>query len=567
VTYRPWIEVLETRAQPGAVLPWNLEAPDLELDLFQPDGMSRSVGRRHLDATDLIRYQPAGRMEPGSVTAVFPASAPSAQPQPIAGTPPPSSDGSAAASDLAAVSRISRSADSIGSALANGLAAVTTAALLVSQHAPAASLRRLPPTLTPGRFTTVTHEAGSTGVPPPAGGDISYAPFFNSAGPNESHAVAARSDGTAYTTGWTMDARGRQELYVERTSPAGIANGIALIGAHGSSLSGNGITISGTGDTATVDVIGTLVNRDGSSAVVLATLPADLSVVSNAVIVSTTDQSDLSGSAIGLDGQGNVLLTGQIASPEGGQDILVAKVAPDFQSGILGGVRFEDGDAAGRALAFAGDGFGNIFLGGTLQTSPTDTAGVYLSVRGDFQAINWADEVNNRFAGPGGAVNGLKPLGDYLYLTGAIQNKGRCGGRGLLLGRVDQGDGNPDYLWLYIQRHGDLIGRSIDVDQTESALVLGDTSASTGGTCSTRAILNEFAPGGGRIVGSSTLGSDSAPSNTHGLGVALQEPTPGATVFLAGWTEDVLPTTANAARPQLDSEGHDGWMAAVSPPF
>jgi hypothetical protein len=423
---------------------------------------------------------------------------------------------------------------------------------------------------------TVTHlppKPGSQGDP-----YVSYAPAANPDGPSEGQAVAATSDGTAFVTGWTMDANGQQDLFVERTTLAGDVTSAILGAPDGSSWSGQGIVLTGSSTAGTVYVVGNAVDpKTGATSVLVASLStADLTV--NACITLSGMNGDVNGRALSRDSHGNLVLTGQAANATGGQDVALFRLDAGLMH-VLSSVSLHlpgPGNAGGNAVAL--DAADDIFIGGPLDTSATNTVGFFLKLQADLSLL-WGLTWNNPADGRNAAVNGLVVSSDFLYMTGFLAgNSGTSESHDLLLAKVHITDGSvfPDgysQRWevgTMDQSTGDFGGHAIAVDALGQAFVAADINGppDDSGDLDINGQLVEFSPDGSQMLGSVTYGNQTPGTTTpdRDLGVALQSTTPGANVFSTGWTESDVPTagfpiTTNAARSVLATAGHDGWVA------
>ncbi len=441
----------------------------------------------------------------------------------------------------------------------------------------------------PTRLTPVEPQVTLRHNPPVPGyrGDlyVSYGPAANPDGPSEAQAVAASKEGTAFVTGWTVDANGQQDLFVERTTLTGDVTSAFLADPNGGSWSGYGIALTGSDTDGTVDVVGGAVDPgSGAVSVLVASLnAADLTV--NAAVTLSDTYGDATGRAVGLDAQGNPVLTGQAVNAGGSRDMAAYRLDAGLTH-VLSSVSLHlpgPGDSGGRAVALDADD--QVYIGGTLDSSATNTDGVYIKLSADLQSPLWGYTWHNAAEGRNGAVNGVTVFGSFLYMTGFLAgNSGTAEGHDLLLAKVHTADGLPvpdgySRRWQVgtpDQSTGDFGGHAIAVDAAGQAFVAADINGppDDAGTLDVNGELVEFTSDGGQIVGAVTYGNQAPGTTTadRDFGVALQSTVLGDNVFSAGWTEsDVpgagFPITANAARSVLASAGHDGWDAATAQPL
>lgn len=414
---------------------------------------------------------------------------------------------------------------------------------------------------------------------------VSYGPAVNSDGPSESQAVAATKEGTAFVTGWTVDANGQQDLFVERTTLAGDVTSALLVAPDGGSWSGHGIVVTGSDSGGTVYVVGDAVAPgSGAASVLVAGLnAADLTV--NAAVMLSGAYGDVNGRAVSLDSHGNPVLVGQAVNAAGSRDMAGYRLDAGLAH-VLSSVSLHlagPGDSGCRAVAVDADD--QVYVSGTWDSRATNTEGVDLRLSADLQSIVWGYSWHNAAEGRNGAVNGITIAGGFLYLTGFLAgNSGTPESHDLLLAKVRTADGLPEpggysrrwQIGTLEQSTGDFGGHAIAVDDAGRAFVAADINGppDDAGTLDINGQLVAFAPAGDQIVGAVTYGNQVPGTMTtdRDYGVALQSTTPGDNVFSAGWTESDettagFPVTANAARPVLASAGHDGWDAAAAQPL
>jgi hypothetical protein len=397
--------------------------------------------------------------------------------------------------------------------------------------------------------------------------------------------VAATKEGTAFVTGWTADANGQRDLFVERTTLAGDVTSAFLVAPNGGSWSGHGIVVTGSDTNGAVYVVGDAVDPgSGAVSVLVASLnAADLTV--NATVTLAGTHGDVTGRAVSLDAHGDPVLTGQAVNAAGSRDVAGIRLDAGLTH-ILNSVALHlagPGDSGGNAISV--DSEDQVYVGGTLDSSPTNTEAAYFKLSADLQSLLWGYTWRNVAEGRNAAVNGVAVSDRFLYVTGFLAgNSGTPEGHDLLLGKVRTADGSPDpggYLRRWSvgtpdRSTGDLGGHAIAVDDAGQAFVAADINGppDDAGTLDVNGQLVQFSADGGEMVGTLTYANQAAATTTtdRDYGIALQSTAPGDNVFSAGWTEsdvpaDGFPITANAARSVLATAGHDGWDAAASQPL
>ena len=578
---RPRLEPLESRLQPSLLLPAfsaafsfpdiDIPSPELGLDANPP---LRPIRHHRLPENDAVPLpSSSGPATPNAHAAIGISEAPwqsSPRPAPpaLTGAPPPGNLIQQAAHPL-----------TTGHAVQPAPRPAVVTALRVP-----AVVNPLPTHVNPVQPNVTLRHA-----PPVPGyrGDlyVSYGPAANSVGPSESQAVAATKEGTAFVTGWTADANGQRDLFVERTTLAGDVTSAFLAAPDGGSWSGHGIVVTGSDANGTVYAVGDAVDPGGGvvSVLVASLNAADLTV--NSTVTLAGAHGDVTGRAVSLDSHGNPVLTGQAVNAAGSRDLAAFRLDAGLTH-VLNSVMLHlagPGDSGGKAIAVDSDD--QVYLGGTLDSSPTNTEAAYLKLSADLQSLLWGYTWRNIAEGRNGAVNGVAVSDRFLYLTGFLAgNSGTAEGHDLLLGKVRTTDGSPDpggYLQRWSvgtpdQSTGDLGGHAIAVDDAGQAFVAADTNgpADDAGTLDINGQLIQFSPDGNQMLGAVTYANQAAGTTTtdRDYGVALQSTTPGDNVFSSGWTEsdvpaDAFPITANAARSVLATAGHDGWDAATSQPL
>jgi len=616
-SFRPHVELLENRLQPGSMMTSGLGVPAVGAALTDLDSLDNTADlaltshQRSLSDDSLSSGKMAVTLSQAPSTAPHSAAIhPASTSTPAGSTQANSLNQLPVANQQQAASAVARTATQAHTSASFSQAPVTapgsanvhtqsltqsrsdnsvTTVAATAQAVAIASVQHAPVSLTASDLKVVNSGQVHHGAGLQADIYVSYAPALDQGGPNEGHAIGVSSDSVSYATGQTVDVNGQQDVYIESTSQAGAANTIVLASASGNNLSGTSIVVTGDSVSGSLYVVGTSVDPTGATAnsVFILNVTNDLTTVVAAAGL-TGINGNISANGVALDNSGNVLVTGQGANASGGNDLYLIQLDPGL-AGILGGVSFTFtlGDSSGHAVV--ADAEGNFEVGGVLTNSGTgENLGLFMQIDSLFSSAPWALAWNNPTpaAGPvGGAVNGVTisqtAAGEYLYMTGTLNgNSGGLDNNDMILAKVPTATGQPAgdpnaYAWNWGYHGtptdtGDLGGTGIAVDSQGLAY----TSASgSGDTTDYDGFMAQFDPSGSMLIGFIDYGNQTAGTTTtdRALGIAIDS-SANPSAYLTGWTESDVPNdgfviTPNAARGTITAAGHDGWVAGASQPF
>jgi hypothetical protein len=580
--YRPQLELLEGRWQPGSTLT-NLGWAMLggALAFLEPDS---SVGLSAVSEPPAERYVPALLTLSDGTTANQAASPVETDPvqetaaatrpeqtiqnkQPADVTLPLQDQGQGQQitpvipSEALAGSAHTVSSTTTPTAAPGGVGAVPV--VPVANHSSGGSANGIVPTPlarpghvapgTPGRVTPVA--VGNGNQRAPALGLINlghsngsrlgvvYSTFFGGPGTDYGTSIDATDDGTSFTTGTYFDpVFSQQDAFVVSITGGGATNAVLILATNGDTLVGTGISVVDAPEpqNAIYVVANDLGPMTPGAYVIM--LDQTLGLQNFAFLPNVT----LNGIDLG-EGDGNVYVTGWVFNPDGSSDTFVACYTPDLATSTTITIpRFDP--ATGSHLNSCGFGIeadlvGNVYIASTIDDAPGDSIGALSQVAAGLVAENWVDMFPNGLGpGRGGAFAAESRDDDpqgLVYVGGSYSNPASPGPYKTdgLIAQVQAATGVVNWSDEYSYGvNGDYALNGLEVDPAGNPYATGPAWYNGFGYFPH---ISKFDPSGTSITNYYTFPGSNPALQSYGNGIEVQDSSGGnGDVYVTGYTAD-----------------------------
>ncbi len=609
--YRPRLELLEGRLQPGSLLLGSLPgAALLDGELGSLGSDRRPVARRLVRHAD---FSPDAETAHSWAAAALPsAAARSAErPAPVAAAPVAAAPASSSLTDdLRALSTFAgraaapTAAPAVVYAVPQAAGAARAAAAL-ARHPAAASAAVAPgrpevqaAPLTPAALTatlrpvglhlqavklqeTVLHSRGDSGQPPPPA--VGWATYLGGDNASLGQSIEQAANGDTYVAGSIVDpSTGAYDVLltlVPQADPTQ-ATEIGIPGPNGDNLVAVAVAVQNAAD-GSVDSVYVTANDPDAGVGYVIQLSGDLQTLLNSGGVAGVN---LTGLDLGeTDQTAGVYVTGSAPDPSGsGQvDTVVAELTPDLSNEVYAtGVALAVGttalDSQGNAIQVdsAGNTYEGLTVGNAIGGASTSNLAGFMSLSTGAAQIRYASGFANPVAGLNGAMNSVEIQGDnpqgFFYMTGALNN-GHASplGTDMVVAKVNARTGAvlPGGYSVRVNFDtngtGDILGAGIEVDGSGNAYLAGSANLApdASGNVDINGIVLKLNAAGNMFLNERIIGNTAAgtANEDHALGIALaQDDDAAGDVCVTGWTTSDQTTAQFSPAPVQAVQGDLG---------
>lgn len=608
-TYRPQLELLEGRLQPGSLLLGSSPGAALL------DGNLGSLGSdRQPAARPLVRhadFSPDTESAHAAATAtLLPGAARSPErlalvtAAPVVAAP---AFGSSLADNLRAMNAVAGRPIASPTTPAIAHTAGTASAAPVLTHQPAAAAEAVAPAgqvvqtapLAPAALTatarplamhvravklqeTVLRARDDSGQPPPPGPPV-WSTYLGGDNSSKGQSIDQAANGDAYIAGTLVDPNtGANDVLlvlVPQANPSQ-ATEIAVPGPNGDNLAAAALVVQNAADGSVAVVYVTANDPDAGVGYVIQ-MSADLQTLQNSAGVTGVT---LTGLDLGENSQtAGVYVTGSApdASGSGQVDTVVAELSTDlstvnYATAVALAIGTTAVDSQGNALQVdtAGNTYEGLTVGNAIGGASTNNLAGFMSLSTGAAQIRYASGFQNPTAGLNGGMNSVEIQGDnptgFLYLTGALNNgHATPQGADMVVAKVNARTGAvlPGGYSIRVNFDmngtGDILGAGIEVDGSGNAYIAGSANLApdASGNVDINGIVFKLNPAGNMIVAERIIGNTASGTTNedHALGLALgQDDAAAGDVCVTGWTTSDQTTAQFSPAPVQAVQGDLG---------